>query len=185
MHLPFIFGCFDGMFKDLAPVFSFISSSHFWFSHHGANTIFLSLIAFLKLFILSAFDIFFLRRASAFLYRLLCISSNVLSICLVKLVSFTFSFCNVSLLKTVTVFSFKSLGPISILIGIPFNSHSLNFQPGVYSSLSSKIGLNFSSFFDNSLDNFSIFSFESMGIGTITILFSANLGGITSPLSSL
>ena len=43
----------------------------------------------------------------------------------------TCCFSKVSLLISVTSFLAKSFGPISILIGIPFNSYSLNLNPGL------------------------------------------------------
>ena len=120
----------------------------------------------------------------ALLNKSLCICSNIFGSCFFKSFSFTNSFFPLCLVAKTTCFLIKSFGPISILTGIPFNSHSLNFHPGVYSNLSSNIGLNSSNNLYNSFEAFVTFAFSLLIIGTITNLFSAIFGGRTKPLSS-
>ena len=77
-----------------------------------------------------------------------------------------------------------SLGPISILTGIPFNSHSLNLNPGLTWSLESTSTLNssFSSFLSSSA--FSNTPSLCIAIGIIFTCIGATFGGSFSPLWS-
>ena len=94
-------------------------------------------------------------------------------------------FSQVSLLKIVTWFFSISLGPISILTGTPFISHSLNLYPGVFDVSSSSSTLNCDLSLSLSSWAFSITPALFAATGTITTWIGAILGGTTSPLLSL
>ena len=75
----------------------------------------------------------------------------------------------------------KSLGPISILIGMPFNSHSLYFHPGDTSSLVSRIGLNLARSFFICCAAFRTLDFVlSNSVGSILVLYSFGRGKSTA-----
>src|SRR3989344_4232617 len=83
-----------------------------------------------------ASTIFESKNFLAFSNKLFWISSKVSFIFLSNCAVFTGSFL-LFLLTKITWFFSMSFGPISIRNGMPLSSHSLNFHPGVYPSLSS------------------------------------------------
>src|SRR3989338_10392250 len=165
MHFPCADFCSNGMHLHVAPsALSFMLVSHSSWPQNSALAIFLLLIAFKK---------------SLKLWT----STMLFSKSFVLIVIFSF----VSLLTNTSWSASTSFGPISILNGTPFNSHSLNFHPGVYPSLSSSSTawfFNFN-FFAISLAFVIIDSLFSLKtIGTTTTCTGAILGGIINHLSS-
>ena len=86
----------------------------------------------------STCTVFSLRKFFDDSSKLLCILSKVSETLVSTSSKFILNFPSTpSLLEKTTVLFSTSLGPISILNGTPFNSHSLNLNPGDILSLSS------------------------------------------------
>ncbi len=100
---------------------------------------------------------------------------------------FIWIFSPLCLITHLTSFFAISFGPISNLIGTPFNSQWLNFHPGVWMPFESIWTLTLLFFISLKISyaDCYIYSYFSLkGIGMITTWTFATLGGRTNPLSS-